>query len=418
MPNPAINRNDTADGKAVSFLRHALLAAALAGLAAAAQAQSPQPQWKKITQVPILNQDDSWGLSANNHASSRMASDPQGNLFISQGTSLYLWTAAVDQGWGAGGQTWKEVARESRRTEHFHIPLAVGGEGKVLWGDWSSKNGGASWSISPSNYFAAFAFGPKGTSLGAWSTAIYRSVNGGTEWTFVYNYLESFSNIRGLAFTPSGWAVASPDGGRLLMSRDTGATWVPLDSMPTFNGWRTSASLLTAEKGNGGESAWYITDPVQGGMVTCVELRKKNDFMVNHHPANTDFPDSAVTALQAYAVYPSQLILWLGTWGQGVFVSRDRGQTWQRSNDGLNSLYVEAIDVSSSGTVHVLAKGGLFTGSASAPASIGKRDAGLRGNGKSAGPGGAVPLFEIAGGRSFRADGRASFPKGMYLDLK
>jgi hypothetical protein len=105
--------------------------------------------------------------------------------------------------------------------------------------------------------------------------------------------------------------------------------------------------------------------------------------------------------------------LWLGTWGQGVFRSRDRGESWQSFYTGLGDLHVESLVATNNGwyrDIFSLTPDGLYRVS-------------NYGNAAFARPAGPGPIRIGAGGTEFRngifatpeglrfrPDGRALFP--------
>jgi hypothetical protein len=95
MSNPIVLNNDSVTGKYFPVFRYALCILALAASAGTARAQYLKPQWNRMTRAPTMTPDDSWGLATYGRGGSRMVSDAQGILFISQGDELYMGISGV-----------------------------------------------------------------------------------------------------------------------------------------------------------------------------------------------------------------------------------------------------------------------------------------------------------------------------------
>ncbi|MDB5049419.1 MAG: hypothetical protein JWO30_2490 [Fibrobacteres bacterium] len=384
----------------------ALLALALA---AGTHAQTGAAAWEPlgVKWTPNATWGPQWGKSP-----SRLASDARGTLFLSQGDSLYVGAAS--------GKAWK-AAPVSLLGSVASRPLAVGSGGRMLWGTWTSPDWGETWTrlttggsqgynvsaaLSPSGYCLfgqGYDFLRRGETLEAPAIMVHRG--------------RTYGSIVDIAISTSGTVFASPQYDDLLISRDSGKTWKErrsiLKAYPALprNG-KPVSGYLTLETGYAQSSVWvsggnsYDTNRVE-------EFRDDGDSLSAVGHANANLPDSAITALRIQpGVYASAL--WLGTWGQGVYRSLDRGESWQAANAGLADLHVEAMVLGQEGRVFVLTRSGLY---AIAPASAsmtapdrGKPD---NGHGASNGDGHSIhpmPRFGNAAGDLFRADGRIALP--------
>ena len=54
-------------------------------------------------------------------------------------------------------------------------------------------------------------------------------------------------------------------------------------------------------------------------------------------------PTGKLPMITSFATSANQRSTWVGTWGFGVFLSHDNGQTWQPTNDGLTDHHVNAL---------------------------------------------------------------------------
>jgi hypothetical protein len=366
-----------------------------------AQIQPPVSPWTRLAHAPRMTPDESWGMPEyGGRGGPRMTSDAEGTLFISHGGNLYLGEHE--------GRSWKTAPVRIHFYVPFSVGLAVGGKGRILWGGWNSLDGGQTWS-EVAMFPLSYAIGPNGTALaGTGPEAIFRSMNGeasGSAWKEA-KYGKSYQSITHLNFAFPGWAFAAMPQGDLWISRNDGASWFPLqDVMQYFFHDPEYFSLPTMEKGPAGKTLWTIVSDGNSRPLWCEGFQRHGDSaLLPLSPENMGFPDSAITALQAYALPSGQSILMLGTWGQGVYVSRDQAASWQAFNTGLKDLHVEALNFSVSGNAQMLTREGLFSTSAFASLAIqrknpaGRRQESIRTRG-------ASPLFENAAGR-FQVDGR------------
>jgi hypothetical protein len=368
-----------------------------------AQIRNPASPWTRIAHAPRMTPDESWGMPEyGGRGGPRMTSDAEGTLFISNGGNLYLGEHE--------GRSWRTAPVQTHFYVPFPIGLAAGGTGRILWGSWNSVDGGQTWSETPL-FPRSYAIGPQGTALaGTGPEAIFRSMNGdgsGSAWEEV-KYGDSYQSITHLTFAFPGWAFAAMPQGDLWISRDDGASWFPLQSMMRYFFHDPEYfSLPTMEKGPAGKTLWTIVSDGNSRPLWCEGFRRHGDSaLLPLSPDNRGFPDSAITALQAYALPSGQSILLLGTWGQGVYVSRDQAASWQAFNTGLKDLHVEALDFSVSGNAHMLTREGLFSASAFASSAIQAKHVVDPHQGRIRRAPGTNPLFENGTGR-FHVNGRA-----------
>jgi photosystem II stability/assembly factor-like uncharacterized protein len=393
---------------AVRMARVAITAALLCG---AAQAQV---HWTRIPGAPKPDPDWSWGPGLAGK-SSRMAGDSRGTVFISQGDSLLIG--------GRSGRDWSAKPVRPLVQGGFYDCLAVGAGGKMLWGPQLSRDWGKHWTPAARDSVAAFAvnaatafaIGPDGSMLAGFSSeGLVRSADDGATWKYVHMGY-SYSNIRDIAYGPSGWAFAAPNFARLLMSRDGGVTWSYAPESPDHPASRQDSgfppsswvmgSHFARESAGGRESMWSV-DQGWGRRTTLYEIAIESASLHYVYHANAGFPDSLITDLKAYVDTYQRTTLWLGTWGEGMFVSKDRGETLEKASTGLGDARVEALHVLPSGEVLALTPAGLFTSAGSNTAILPGP-----GDGNRAPP---VPAdsrgIRAPDGSVFRADGRIVRP--------
>ncbi|MDB5049420.1 MAG: BNR/Asp-box repeat protein [Fibrobacteres bacterium] len=369
-------------------------------LAAGAHAQSGSPEWKSlgVKWTPDYSWGHEYGMGAG-----RMAADARGNLFVSQDDSLYVGTAM--------GTEWtkKPIVVDSGVWNHL-IPVVLGPQGTMVWGSRTSSDWGATWKRDSNGYYSATAISADGYCLfGGSSDYIYRAAKLGDKPTVVHHG-NSYSSIADFAFSGSGTAYAASQFGGLFMSRDDGKTWKDLyaqlksDPYAPKNTWPFTG-ILALEPAYPVENIWMA-----GGRLTTgndvEEYVWNGDSLATLRHANLRAPDSLFTCFRVQRLASGATALWLGTWGQGVYHSVDRGESWHAMNGGLTDLHIESMVLGSEGRIFALTKEGLFSLSGTtlgiSPHAASRKD----GNGRSLRLFGSAPAFGIDGSRAFGADGR------------
>jgi hypothetical protein len=181
-----------------------------------------------------------------------------------------------------------------------------------------------------------------------------------------------------LGGTWGGWEFAAMERRGIVFSVDHGSNWSTLGTKLSSYSDRDCATVLsgaylTLEQRPYQQIVWGINRYSTGQpillkilpgyfeydsvTVHCQEIPSISSSTVSAFAANYDWSDS-------HGIYNSsnffQNFLWIGTWGQGLFVSKDEGKTWASDNEGLDNLFVEDIWISTRGTALVLTKGGMY----------------------------------------------------------
>ncbi len=347
----------------------------IAVLACSSRSQVP---WIRNLSVPNISRDDSWG-PVYEKGGSRLQCDAAGSLYLSVGDSMLI---------GAeGGRTWRKPARSEHRFRGQPIPIALGPDGLVAWGGSISLDKGISWRSFTNPYLgSAFALcftNKDALIMGQSYDTLELSVDTGVTWHNVRNG-GSWGETKAIVEMGPEWVMAAGGTSYPVFSDDAGETWstaqeklaganatIPVHFMVSSPGtpyglWAFANGIANQILDDGrvdkGVLQYYAKE---GTSLTLVSI-----------PPGRGYPDSAITSLEATADPGSAGdILWLGCWGQGVFVSTDKGKSWQARNEGLSDLYIEAMARGKDGTLHVLTKEGLYslTGARSA---ISRRDQG------------------------------------------
>jgi hypothetical protein len=181
------------------------------------------------------------------------------------------------------------------------------------------------------------------------------------------------------------------------------------------------ASILGLEKMPYDQVLWAV-ESTRSGKAALAEIRiesQSGEFgtypfdIIRHAPSSA--PDSVVTALGIYSRGGlDNTVLWVGTWGQGVFMSHDRGETWHAWNTGLGDLHVQSLLVSDHGwndSVFALTRDGLYRLGAphSALAQAPRRTGSRTGPGPTSRSPRSRFLLETPSGSRVRPDGRSGF---------
>jgi photosystem II stability/assembly factor-like uncharacterized protein len=396
--------------KAIAIGKSAPATLLVLGLAASLHSQNAAtPSWTDLGAK--WEPDFSWG-ALYSKSPTRMAADAHGNLYVSQGDSLYLGSS--------DGTGWKAAPIMTDIGNGKHTPVILGPDGKVLWGSWTSGTWGATWRAASgevaTSYYSAAGIAPNGAFLyGASMDVIYRAANLETKPERVHMG-NTFGSIVDFAFSGTGTVYAAPEVADLLVSRDGGKTWKERQSLLKSDpsapeSGDLASGLLALEAAYPEESLWMAGDH-WGEKAKVIEYVWSGDSLAVRRHANRGAPDSALTGLQVQRLATGGIALWLGTWGQGVYRSLDRGESWHPVNTALLNKYVEALVLGANGRIFALTKFGLFS-AAAAPLGISPR-AGTAKEGWDRRIFGFAPLpggagFGTAEGGIFRADGRRLF---------
>ncbi len=171
---------------------------------------------------------------------------------------------------------------------------------------------------------------PQQAFAGTYDHGLYRSDDGAQSWQPVPNAFPDrpiFSLLADLAH-PGALLAATGDG--LWHSSDNGETWteIPLGQGLTPAEWPANLYALSHD----GQGSLYL-----GGELPAI-LRSTDDGR-SWHPLS---PLPAPAAVLSLLVEDQGQRIIAGTDGQGLFISRDAGQTWQAAAD-IGSTYVAAL---------------------------------------------------------------------------
>jgi hypothetical protein len=386
-------------------------------LAAASMAISAQEpvRWTRIAGSDSWKPDASWGPLAYGRIP-RLITDGAGGLYLSQGDSLFIGES--------GGTVWKASSLAQATPTRDFKPILAQPDGLVLWGSWRSPDRGLTWTRIPEYMPASYGRHGEYFLAGQSYDQILLSSDTGQTWKST-RFGRTYGNIIGFASSRKGWCFAMSTGGQIQASRD-GAAWADAwylvkGHLPPSQTEGLVATIFAMENTALDQVLWVVQRRWKTKKYVVAELRfpqgpigpGSDSLELFEHPSS-DLPDPAINAITALAVSNpdggSQATLWLGTWGQGVWVSRDRGETWRSANQGLADLHVEALCFARNGwndPVLALTSDGLYRteGATTGMSSDGwPRRKAARRSGTGAG------RLRSPAGAWYRSDGRKSFP--------
>ena len=260
--------------------------------------------------------------------------------------------------------------------------LNISTDGAKTWEKHGSGLGGSSWELKIPPISSSVLIAQ------VLDTRIFLSKDGGRSW-------ETIGSGRSLSFDPSGKNLYSLDNNRYLtISTDDGTTWEPI-SLPAANPMafvvhpvnlnRVYAlySLFSppyiyysddlGKTWQGSKNMQDIKDPRlffdhdQGTRVYAVgdlQISRSNDSGLSWQ----NCADSAMmlwaskSDMRAVVDFRNSDSLYVATRGNGIVASSDGCQSWQTSNTGLGSLFVNtiAIDPNHPDTIYAGTDGGAY----------------------------------------------------------
>lgn len=238
--------------------------------------------------------------------------------------------------------------------------------------EWQSVN-------APDAWIQAVAEAADGTVYAATIRGILRSENAGSSW-LAMNVAERASNVKDVAFHAGVLYAATPDG--VYKSEDRGTTWEwasagmttfdtdmlfvtstgdvyagtsPIDGGCTLFRTRSSGRIWTCVQPQ--------TDPIRaGGMAEDQEGRLYFGgfrFVYRSDDEGSTWIPTANTNTTVHGVAALGSAVMAGTYGRGILRSENRGSSWEKSNQGLQSA-IRDLAIGPDGGIYVATLGGVF----------------------------------------------------------
>ena len=253
----------------------------------------------------------------------------------------------------APGETrWEVVFRTTDRIADLHVHSAHSifvstlheFEGSRQGTLWRSEDGGMHWdqaSLAVQSSKILVATDPAGVLYAAGGAVLYRSEDAGHSWS---THALPWGHFDVLAFGPPGVIYLVNHVFDGMMSTDGGATWIPLLGY-------TDTDLLAFAVDTDG---WVYASLVNWGTSYYVSvtdtLAGPNGLMGNWDEGRDLRPAHPARVLVA----GPRGTMFAGTFGGGVYRTRDHGVTWQHS--GLRGHYVLSLATGSAGLLHAARK--------------------------------------------------------------
>ena len=175
------------------------------GPATTASGQMAGLEWEKLAIPDGIFWPDSLREpgTPGKYTSNPLATDLGGRLYFNNGAKLHIGTF--------GGTAWTTVAKPQTPTLYSPLPLAAGAQATVQWGEWLSRDGGATWdSTDKWNDLRSFGILADGSRLlGKGYDYIERFSTDSDRWVRVhagrtYGYITRFAaEAKAKPFSPS-----------------------------------------------------------------------------------------------------------------------------------------------------------------------------------------------------------------------
>ncbi len=273
------------------------------------------------------------------------------------------------------------------------------------WGFYITQNGGDSWTAldMPGATLAsgrAIAFSPSSPNIayasrGDWGAngGIFRSTNGGQDWTMVGGNATVTNVVTHFAVHPNdpNTVLAATYGQGVMITTDGGEVWntantglgenylhnieySPVDPniifvTGDFYVWKSvdgGAIWARADSAFPGFNTWGLAVHPSDSAVAYVGSQQtywRYDFPVNYPEGNFYFGGGVYKSADTGTTFVRQtsgmqktyvldmeadplnpMMVYAGTWGSGIFRSMDGGKTWAQANKGLFLPFVYALE--------------------------------------------------------------------------
>ena len=287
----------------------------------------------------LCSQSISWKQLSGPHGGyiNTMVVDEVGNLYASSTHDNKGPYKSTD-----GGVTWVSIKNGTIPYEYsgLYCPINISTNGSLFLAIGSdgfpsntyvyrSTDGGNNWTISfiePSLYIFCISSDQTGNIYLGTSAGIYKSSDDGNNWAKYGAYIKY---VEGLAFNANGHVFVSKSEA-VYRSTDDGASWIRL---PELIGIKTLAIKNDGTIFAGGETPdggiWRSTD--------------NGDSWKYVSPKNTKVKKGST------AFIDSNGDIYFPTYGEGVLKSTDNGDNWTKVNNGLSNNYIFVVTKSTTG---------------------------------------------------------------------
>ena len=247
------------------------------------------------------------------------------------------------------GDLW-EASSDGLRARDISCLAADNASQTVYAGTWGgglyrSINGGESWHLVWSSdknpHINALFISPELSIYAATEHGLFKSSNKGDSWSHIFNY----GKIKTVAVHPQNLNVIYI-GARWhgnLYSADGGATWQKIN-----NGvYSTGQDVAAANR--------FVFDPKNPNHIFMstgwVDLYQSKDGGQKWEQTGHQLADRSVASLAVRSGHSNSM--WAITESDGVFISRDAGDSWSAFNEGLDKNKIKSMHISNSGSADV-----------------------------------------------------------------
>ncbi len=283
------------------------------------------------------------------------------------GTYLYAGTSGGFYVSTNNGASWTWSGNTIDKSSFVEVySIAVSGDivfAGTGTGLYVSSDDGATWSrtdlMYDNSYVYAHAILVSGTDVFAGiDGGVFLSTDNGGTWTAVNTGLPAWTSVYALAL--SGTNLFAGTGNGVFLSTNNGTNWTAVNNGLAINTWVTAFAVSgtnifagTYGRGvflstNNGTSWAAVNTGLTSTYVNAFAVSGTNLFAGTSHRVflSTDNGASWTSsglAANVYALAVSGTNLFAGTGGNGVYLSTDNGTSWTQINNGLASIFVNAL---------------------------------------------------------------------------
>lgn len=274
------------------------------------------------------------------------------------------------------GQTWETIPAQNWTS---HNIIVVNDNGQIFLNTnnsvWRSSDEGDNWTQLtvdtnvPS--LLTLEISPDGELFaGTYSSTIYRSSDNGDTWTELFT-LNNNRDVRTFGFDGDSIIYAGNLFSGMYKSMDNGDNWSLLPALPGSKGTmdievNTSGEVLVATfedgvlKSTDGGMTWQdLTSNLIDPSVKKIFLNSQGDLFVGTEAAGVQKHDGSswiptnqgISAIYIERFIAIDSVLYACT-SAGVFISEDRGQSWQQSIQGMNDTEINALAKAPNGDLY------------------------------------------------------------------
>jgi photosystem II stability/assembly factor-like uncharacterized protein len=268
-------------------------------------------------------------------------------LKINGNGNIILGTDFGDGIWLSSNQTASWVIADTLKTSNSITAIGITNISNLVYagdygtGVYKSVDGGHVWSITDSStinkFIRSLAVHPSNSNLvyAGTGNGVYKTIDGGTIWVSSSTGIPSGTSIRALEINPSNpnLIYAGSDSSYLFRSINGGSSWTQVTNLNGFLSQDRFIRTITIDHQFGnilyaGSDSGRIYKSTNSGVDWNLFVQLPITHSVRtvlQHPANRN-------------------VFFVGTFGDGIFISIDNGAHWTTFNTGLTDLDIYSIE--------------------------------------------------------------------------